>query len=158
MTSSTDDEVANFTAQDILTMLDITDQITEEIIWLQTSPLSPLKIENEGLDELLEEYNIYDQQTLNGEFRKTSDFHMMYINLTHHYLTSSSIQTGDFELFRYVLLKINLFFISNQQNHALCTVKYYTYLLNVNQRHFDLLGQFQQGCSGTQRNKKQFLK
>lgn len=92
----------------------------EEITRLQTSSMSSFKIENEKLEKLLNEYNIYLQQTLNGEFGKTPQFYVMYINLIHYYLTlSRSICLGDFELFKYVLPKMtNLFFICNQQNYA----------------------------------------
>lgn len=138
----------------------VTDQMLEEITRLQTSPISSFKIENEELEGLLNEYNIYKQRTLDGEFGKTPQFYMIYINLIHYYLTlSRSIRSGDFELFKYVLPKMtNLFFICNQQNYARWSIKYYSNLLNVNETHPDLLEQFQEGSFGIQRTNKPFSK
>lgn len=138
----------------------VTDDMLQEITRLQTAPISSFKIENEELEELLDDYNIYKQQTLNGEFGKTPQFYMMYINLVHYYLSlSRSIRSGDFELFKYVLPKMtNLFFICNQQNYARWTMKYYSNLLNVNETHPDLFEQFQQGSFGIQRTNKPFSK
>ncbi|GFW97904.1 hypothetical protein TNCV_1426671 [Trichonephila clavipes] len=48
----------------------ITDEIAEEIARLRISSLSSFKIENEELNELINDYEIYKQQTLNGEFAR----------------------------------------------------------------------------------------
>lgn len=84
----------------------ITDQILEEITRLQTSPISSFKIENEELEELLNEYNIYKQQTLNGEFGKTPQFYVMYINLIHYYLTLLCVAKNDELIFYMQLTKL----------------------------------------------------
>lgn len=109
---------------------------------------------------LINEYNIYKEQTLNGAFGKTPQFYAIYMNLIHYYLTlSRSIRAGDFQLYEYVLPKIaNLFFIYNHQNYARWTIKYHCNLLNVNDTHPDLLEQFEQGCFGIQRTNKSFSK
>ncbi|GFW15426.1 hypothetical protein TNCV_3741301 [Trichonephila clavipes] len=52
----------------------ITDEMVEEIARLRTSSLSSFKIENEELNELINDYEIYKQQTLNGEFGKHQSF------------------------------------------------------------------------------------
>ena len=94
--------------------------MVQEFTRLGTCPISSFKIENEELNELLNDYNIYKQQTRNGELGKTAQFYLIYINLVHYYLIlSRSIRIGDFEMFRFILPKItNLFFICNQQNYA----------------------------------------
>lgn len=46
--------------------------MVQEVTRLETCPISSLKIENKELDKLLNYYNIYKQQTLNGEFGKTA--------------------------------------------------------------------------------------
>lgn len=103
-------------------------------------------------------YEIYKQQSLNGEHGKTSQFYMIYINLIHHYLNlSHSIRTGHFELFKSVLPKItDLFFMCNQPNYARWTVKYSDNLSRVAETHLDLYQGFQQGCFGIKRTAKPF--
>lgn len=92
-----------------------TDLMVQEVTRLRNCPISSFQIENEELEELLNDYNIYKQQTLNGEVGKTTQFYLIYINLVYYYLIlSKSISIGDFELFRFVLPKItNLFLICN---------------------------------------------
>lgn len=138
----------------------VTDQIVDEITRLRASSISTLTIENEELNDLLNNYNIYKQQTLNGEFGKTPQFYLIYINLVHYYLTlSRCIRNGDFELFKFVLPKItNLFFMCNQQNYARWTVKYSDNLQKVAQSHPDLFEQFQNGFFSIQRTNKPFSK
>lgn len=135
-----------------------TDLMVQEVTRLGTCPISSFKIQNEELDELLNDYNIYKEQTLNGELGKTAQFYLIYVNLVNYYLTlSRSIRIGDFELFRFILPKItNLFFICNQQNYARWGVKYHANLLNVATTHPDLFEEFQKGCFGIKRTNKHF--
>lgn len=118
--------------------------MAEEIARLRTSSLSSFKIQNEELNELMNNYDIYKQQTLNSKFGKTPQFYLIYINLINYYLTlSRSIHAGDFELFKFILPKItNLFFICNQQNYARWTSKYYDNLIKISETHPDLFEQF----------------
>ncbi|GFV74273.1 hypothetical protein TNCV_5127171 [Trichonephila clavipes] len=138
----------------------ITNEIAEEIERLRISSLSSFKIENEELNELINDYEIYKQQTLNGEFDKTPKFYLIYINLIQYYLTlSRSICAGDFELFKFVLPKImNLFFICNQPNYARWASKYYDNLMKIAETHPDLFEEFQKGFFGIQRTYKPFSK
>ncbi|GFW16546.1 hypothetical protein TNCV_2351701 [Trichonephila clavipes] len=134
--------------------------ITDEIARLRISSLSSFKIENEELNELINDYEIYKQQTLNGEFGKTPKFYLIYINLIQYYLTlSRSIRAGDFELFKFVLPKImNLFFICNQPNYARWASKYYDNLMKIAETHPDLFEEFPKGFFGIQRTYKPFSK
>lgn len=118
----------------------LTDEIIQEVQRQQNCKISSFHIENEELKGLMNDYGIYKQQCLNGEFGKTQQFYLIYINLIHHYLhLSRSIRAGDFELFMSVLPKItNLFFICNQQNYGRWTVKYSDNLLKVAETHPDL--------------------
>lgn len=138
----------------------VSDTMIEEITRLQNTPISSFKVENEELNELLNDYNMYKQKTRNGEHGKTPQFYLIYINLVHYYLTlSRSVRTGDFELFKFVLPKItNLFFICNQPNYARWTVRYCANLLNVAETHPDLFEEFQGGFFGIQRTGKPFSK
>lgn len=136
----------------------LTDDMIQEVQRLQKCKLSSFQVENEDLHELINEYAIYKQQTLNGDFGKTPQFYLIYINLIHHYLNlSRSIRIGDFELFKSVLPKItNLFFICNQQNYARWLVKYYDNLLKVAETHPDLYEGFKLGCFGIKRTTTPF--
>lgn len=136
----------------------LTDDMIEEVKRLQKCEVSSFNVENENLKELMNNYEIYKQQSLNGEHGKTSQFYMIYINLIHHYLNlSRSIRAGDFELFKSVLPKItNLFFMCNQPNYARWTVKYSDNLSRVAETYPDLYQGFQQGCFGIKRTAKSF--
>lgn len=136
----------------------LTDDIINEVERLQNCEISSFEIENENLREMMNNYGIYKQQTLNGEHGKTSQFYLIYINLIRHYLDlSRSIRTGNFELFKSVLPKItNIFFICNQPNYSRWTIKYYDNLLKVAETHPDLYEGFQKGCFGIRRTAKSF--
>lgn len=136
----------------------VPDLMKEEVTRLNTCSMAFFEIQDEELEKLLNDYCIYKQQTLKGEFGKTAQFYLIYINLVHYYLTlSRSIRTGDFKLFKYVLPKItSLFFICNQPNYARWTVKYHANLLNIAESHPDLLEDFEKGCFGIQRTNKSF--
>ncbi|XP_046415809.1 uncharacterized protein LOC124177470 [Neodiprion fabricii] len=136
----------------------LTEDIIDEVKRLQNCKISLFEIENDGLKELMNNYGIYKQQTLNGEHGKTSQFYLIYINLIHHYLDlSRSIRTGNFQLFKSVLPKItSIFFVLNQQNYARWSVKYYDSLLRVDKTHPDLYEGFLKGCFGIKRTTKPF--
>lgn len=136
----------------------LTDDMIEEVKRLQNCEISSFKVENEDLKELMNNYDIYKQQSLNGEHGKTVQFYLIYVNLIHHYFNlSRRIRTGDFDLFKLVLPKINnLFFICNQQNYARWTVKYYANLLRVAETHPNSFDGFQQGYFGIKRTTKPF--
>lgn len=136
----------------------VTDDMIEELHRLQNCKISSFNIEHEELKELINNYCVYKQRSLNGEYGKTLQFYVIYINLINHYLQlSRSIRVGDFELFKSVLPKItNLFFICNQQNYARWTVKYVDNLIKLADTHPDLFEGFQQGYFGIKRRTKPF--
>lgn len=87
--------------------------------YLKTRSDKPYIQERELLD-IFNNYQVFKQQTLNGEHGKTPQFYMMYVSFIDYYLTpSASIRRGNFQLFTSILPKIaNLFFAFNQQNYA----------------------------------------
>ncbi|KYN19746.1 hypothetical protein ALC57_07899 [Trachymyrmex cornetzi] len=95
---------------------------------------------------------------MNGFHGKTPQFYMTYINLVNHFLTfSRSIRTGHFELYCYILPKINnLFFPFNQMNYARWLVRYHNNLLIVDETHPGLKEDFLSGCFGVKRTDKPF--
>ena len=62
----------------------ITDDMISEVKGLQKYKISLFQIENEELKELINDYCIYKQQIMNGNF---AQFCLIYINLIHHSLT-----------------------------------------------------------------------
>ncbi|GFY66447.1 hypothetical protein TNIN_419531 [Trichonephila inaurata madagascariensis] len=112
------------------------------------------------MNELINDYEIYKQQTINGEFGKTPQFYLIYINPIQYYLTlSRSIRAGDFELFKFVLPKItNLFFVCNQPNYARWASKYYDNLMKVPKLTQICSKNFKKGFFGIQRTYKPFSK
>lgn len=61
----------------------LTDEIIQEVQRQQNCKISSFHIENEELKDLMNDYGIYKQQCLNGEFGKTQQFYLIYINLIH---------------------------------------------------------------------------
>lgn len=83
---------------------------------------------------------------------------MVYVKLIKYYLTlSRSIRIGDFELFKFILPKINnLFFVFNHQNYARWTVQYHYNLSKVAETHPGLEEDFKNGIFGIKRTEKPF--
>ena len=138
--------------------IQISEDIIEEIERLQSCQTHSFFIHNESLKEICNDYAIYEQQTLNGEYGKTAQFYMIYIKLVHHYLKlSRSIRAGDYQLYLDTLPKItNLFFVCNHQNYAKWTVQYHYNLIKVPTTHPGLEQDFQNGFFGIKRTSKPF--
>lgn len=111
-----------------------------------------------ALNQLLEKYMEYEEDTKAGKFGKTSQFYMTYITLIDYYfIFSKSIRIGDFELFKYIIPKIaNLFFVFNQPNYARWLVKYHDNLLKVEDTHPELINDLKKGSFGIKRTDKSF--
>lgn len=140
--------------------IEVTDDILSELDRLQSCSTSSFIIENEQLMELYDNYAKYKEKTMNGEFGKTAQYYVMYINFVNYYLTlSRSIRTGDFELFKYILPKItNLFFACNQPNYARWSVRYHYNLTKVAETHPGLETDLEKGCFAIKRTEKSFSK
>lgn len=83
---------------------------------------------------------------------------MQYVEFIDYYLLlNASIRKGNFDIFKFVLPKINnLFFVFNQPNYARYLVKYHDNLLKVDESHPELRLQFEKGSIGVKRTMKSF--
>lgn len=101
----------------------------------------------------MEEYSQYIKETGAGVFGETRQFYIKYIKLIDYSLIlSKSIRTSDFELLKYILLKINgLFSVMNQPNYARWLIKYPSDLSNVDGTHPGLREEFEKGSFGMKR-------
>ncbi|XP_071580295.1 uncharacterized protein [Temnothorax nylanderi] len=113
---------------------------------------------NGFLNDVTEKYENYLTQTINGEYGKTAQYYMIYVNLVKYYLLfNSSIRTANFSLFKYILPKIsNLFFALNQPNYARWLVRYHNNLCKVDETHPGLRDLFEKGSFGVKRTDKDF--
>lgn len=73
-------EILHFKSYLDINTIVVTHEIIEEIARLRTSSTSTFSIENKGLNNLLDNYNIYEQQILKGEPGKTLQFYLIYVN------------------------------------------------------------------------------
>ncbi|XP_077271891.1 uncharacterized protein LOC143902660 [Temnothorax americanus] len=131
------------------------------IVYLKTLPFHGLvddTIDNVELRQLIEQYLTFKEETLAGLHGKTPQYYTIYVNLIDHYLTfNRSIHTGDFELMKYVLPKINnIFFPFNHINYARWLIKYCDNLMKVAKTHPDLFEDFKAGYLGIKRTSKSF--
>lgn len=113
------------------------DDIIKDLQILQkTNSLENVSLPN-NLQELLEEYEKYYQQTENGSHGATAKYWITYISFVKLYLEfSRSIRTGDFDLYVYSLPQIaSLMFSMNHQNYSRWILKYYNNLINVDTTH-----------------------
>ncbi|GFX70054.1 uncharacterized protein TNCV_4614921 [Trichonephila clavipes] len=84
----------------------------------------PIELPNNVFSRVLSAYQIFVEETRQGEHGKTAQFYLIYIQLVNYYITlSRSIRMGDFQMCKYVIPKItNLFFAVNQPNYARCVI------------------------------------
>ncbi|XP_032457827.1 uncharacterized protein LOC116417096 isoform X1 [Nasonia vitripennis] len=132
------------------------DFVTKQNISIEVSVTS--KITNATLEKLLEDFLDYKKKALNGDFGKTPQYYVNYINFVDYYLMfTRSIRIGDFALFKEVIPKMaNLFFMFNQGNYSRWLLKYHDNLLKVEETHPDLGIQFKNGYFGVKRTNKKF--
>jgi hypothetical protein len=137
--------------------LDLTDEIKHEINSLSLASGLEFTPSKELLD-LYENYHSYRERTLHGDFGKTAQFYLIYIQLVHYYLIlSRAVRQGDHNLYKHILPSINnLFFTFNQPNYARWLVKYSDNLAKVDTTHPDLHSIFQSGCFGVRRSNNNF--
>lgn len=81
---------------------------------------SELEINDKSTLDLLEKYEDYKKDTIDGKHGKTPQIFMLYVNLVNYYLIMEySIRTADLNMYKYVLSKMaNIYFIMNHQNYA----------------------------------------
>ena len=116
------------------------------------------KIDNKSVKELFVEYEIYKGKTIRSDHGKTAQYFAIFTNLVHYYpMLSHSVRTSDFELLKFVLLKItNPFFAFNQQNSSRYSVLYHDNLLQVDSAHSGLKENFLESSFDIKRAAKAF--
>uniref|UniRef100_A0A6P7FYQ7 Uncharacterized protein LOC114335591 n=1 Tax=Diabrotica virgifera virgifera TaxID=50390 RepID=A0A6P7FYQ7_DIAVI len=107
---------------------------------------------------LLQLYDKYTAETLEGKHGKTAQFYAMYIdfiNLYHIFIRS--IRVGDLDLYFYTLgIIVCLFFYFNQQNYSRWLVFYLNQLQHINETHPGLREEIAKGSFGIRRTNKTF--
>lgn len=80
------------------------------------------QIQHAETQRLIQSYEEYTQDTLDGKHGKTAQFYAMYIDFVNLYhLFIKSIRIGDLDLYLYTMAKIvSLFFYFNQPNYSRC--------------------------------------
>lgn len=114
--------------------------------------------QKEDLTSIMDEYFKYKAETLNEKHGKTAKYYVIYIDLIINYhMLTRSIRTGNFNLLKYVIPRINnLFFVTNQVNYARWLLKYYDNLLLLDTTHPDIFEAFKQGLLGSKRTSNPF--
>lgn len=84
------------------------------------------------LQESVNKYHDFTQETLSGKHGKTAQFYLQYVEMVRLYLRfSRSIRTNDIELFIDSLWDmVDFFFIYNQPNYARWTLKFLSNLID----------------------------
>lgn len=140
------------------TETEISPQVQNDLLQFMNNKNVEPTITSQTLLNILVKYDQYTHETLNGHHGKTAQFFQIYIRLVDYFLMfTTSIRTGDFEMYLYVLQRIsNIFFMVNQPNYARYTVKYVDNLLKVDITHPGLKKRFEEGSFGVKRTPKNF--
>lgn len=138
----------------------INDNIKEYVSDLQKQTLSDLTTNNVELQKIIDRFEEYQAQTLEGLHGKTQQYYAIYIQLIHYYLMfERSIRTANFELFCYIITKMsNILFTFYQQNYARWLAWYNDTLLNIEQTHPGLKDECMRGGFGIKRTNKPFFR
>lgn len=113
-----------------------------------------------ALKDILEHYDLYTQETLNGAHGKTATFVMIYVWLIELYqLHERAIRTSDLNLYIYAGYEMcALFFTFNHQNYARWLSKNLDDLMNIEQTHPNLSQEFHTGALSIRRTNKNFCR
>ena len=115
-------------------------------------------ITHEATLKLLEKYDNFTEQTLQGKHGSTAQFYAIYIRLVSYYnMLNKSIRTGDLKMYVYILAKISIFFFAfNHQNYSRWLVYYLSKLSSIDDTHPGLRFSLEQGSFGVRRTEKPF--
>ena len=81
--------------------MDIDDSIKLYLKSLQYHGLLDETITNDELQQVIEKYHDFKEETLLGHHGKTAQYYIMYTNLVDNYLVlERSIRSGDFDLYK----------------------------------------------------------
>lgn len=112
------------------------------------------------LQHLLQEYQNFYNQTLNGEHGKTAKYVMTYIYYIDLYLLfESGIRDSDVDLYAYSSYQIcTIFFTYNHQNYARWLTLYQDKLANIDQTHPEMRHHLENGSLSVRRTSKNFAR
>ncbi|XP_077263749.1 uncharacterized protein LOC143898274 isoform X3 [Temnothorax americanus] len=138
--------------------LTIQESVSEYLTtFMQHKDISP-QVQHTETQHLIQSYDQYTADTLEGKHGKTAQFYAMYIdfiNLYHIFI--KSIRVGDLDLYLNALGKIvNLFFYYNQQNYSRWLVYYINQLQHVDKTHPGLRAEIAKGSFGIRKTVKPF--
>ncbi|XP_018358131.1 PREDICTED: uncharacterized protein LOC108757918 isoform X2 [Trachymyrmex cornetzi] len=125
--------------------------------FMQHKDISP-QVQHTETQHLIQSYEQYTADTLEGKHGKTAQFYAMYIDFINLYqLFIKSIRVGDSDLYFYALGKIVcLFFYYNQQNYSRWLVYYINQLQHVDNTHPGLRAEIAKGSFGIRRTVEPF--
>ena len=112
------------------------------------------------LVHLLEKYAQFCDKTRAGDFGKTAQFWLMYIELVHIYLLlDRACRTNDLSLYIYALGEmIPVFFACHRPNYARWITRYHLNLLNMERTHPGICEVFNAGALSIRRSSKSFAR
>lgn len=112
------------------------------------------------LTSILDKYNQFVQDTLDGKHGRTAQFALMYVSLVELYqLLERGIRTSEVGLFNYATHEIcALFFAFNHQNYARWLTRNHDDFANIEQTHPGLLDDFKSGALSIRRTSKNFCR
>ena len=110
------------------------------------------------MNEILDTYCTFTQDTEKRLYGKTAKFWIQYVYFIHLYHNfTRSVRTGDLDFFIFCLTEItNIFFAMNHLNYARWLVKYYDSLIKFPDTHPEVYSDFQNGWFGIKRTAKSF--
>lgn len=112
------------------------------------------------LNDLLQEYDIYTQETLNGNHGLTPQFVAYYVRFIELFqLFQYAIRSSDLDLYIYTAYRMcAIFFQFNHQNYARWLTRNLDDLINIKYTHPGLLEEFQNGALSIRRTAKDFCR
>lgn len=118
------------------------------------------KPENVQLNDLINKYEKYVEETLNGNYGYTPQYYLMYVEHVNNYQTfSRSIRMGDFDMYKLMIdILCDLFFVFNLVNYCRWILWYLDQLLKVSTTHPYVAYQLSKGFFGVKRTDKAFSK
>lgn len=112
------------------------------------------------LKELLQHYDVFCKQTLNGDHGFTAKYTFTYVQFIDYLkLFQRSIRTNDVALYEYSLYQINaIFFSFDHHNYARWLVVYRSNLANIENTHNGMKQQLENGALSVRRTEKNFAR
>ena len=112
------------------------------------------------IEDMMERYKSYTDQTENGENGKTPQFWMTYTKVHHLYHElDRAIRVGNLEDFTACLYEVSTYcFAFNKVNYSRWILRYHNNLLQIKETHPEVYEEFKKGWFAIQQTKKPFSK